>query len=203
MRKRSKVVIGVDQSYTRTGITVLQDKQLREIFSVSVNGTNTEKRKALTEELEKLFRKYSHANVFVIMERIRLFSSGNISESYIKAMGALCACIIDISAKYGIKVYSVDTRAWKSEIVGTSKPQENPYGIDSKKYPTILYVRDCGLLEYIAEEYRGRGEKGVLLVRIGGKKVRCKINDDIADSYCIASYGFLPESRQKLIEETF
>lgn len=203
MGKRSKVVIGVDQSYTRTGITVLQDKQVREIFSVSISGTNTEKRKALTNELEKLFRKYSHSNVFVIIERIRLFSSGNISESYIKAMGALCACIIDAAARYGVKVYSVDTRAWKSEIVGTSKPKENPYGIDPKKYPTILYVRDCGLLKYIAEEHKGRGKKGVLPINISGKKIMCKINDDIADSYCIASYGFLPENRQKLIEETF
>lgn len=203
MSKRSKVVVGVDQSYTRTGITVLQDKQLREIFSVSVKGTNTEKRKALTEELERIFRKYSHANIFVIMERIRLFSQGNISENYIKSIGALCACIIDISARYGIKVYSVDTRSWKSAIVGTSKPQDNTYGIDPHKYPTILYMRDCGLLKYIVEPYTGHGKKGVMPVKKDGKRILCKMNDDIADSYCIAKYGFLPDQQQKLIEETF
>lgn len=203
MSKRSKVVVGVDQSYTRTGITVIQDKNLREIMSVSVKGTNTEKRKALSEQLERIFRKYSHANVFVIMERIRLFSAGNISETYIKAMGALCGCIIDVCARYGVTVYSVDTRAWKSAIVGTSKPKENCYGIDPNKFPTILYMREKGLLKYIAEQYSGKGKKGVVPVHTSDGVINCRINDDKADSYCIAMYGFLPESKQKLTEEHF
>lgn len=203
MGKRSKVVVGVDQSYTRTGITVLQDGRLREIFSVSVKGTNTEKRKAVCDELRRIFRKYSHANVFVIYERIRLYSKGKISENYIRAISALCASIVDAAAEFHIPVYSVDTRAWKTAIVGTSRPLENPYGINPEKYRALLYMRDNGLLKYIAEPYTGKGKKGVIPVVIQGKTENCKLNDDIADSYCIAKYGFLPEKRQKLQEETF
>ena len=39
--------------------------------------------------------------------------------------------------------------------------------------------------------------------KIEGNKVPCKINDDLADSYCIAMYGFLPKEKQKLKEEKF
>jgi len=35
------------------------------------------------------------------------------------------------------------------------------------------------------------------------KKVPCEINDDLADSYCIALYGYLPKTKQKLKEERF
>lgn len=32
----SKIVIGIDQSYKRTGITVIQDNEIRETLSVSM-----------------------------------------------------------------------------------------------------------------------------------------------------------------------
>ena len=132
-----------------------------------------------------------------------MFCHRNLSEAYIKATGALLSIIIAIGQDYDIPVYSVDTRSWKAQIVGDSKPLQNPYGINPEKYRTILYMRDKGLLKYIAEPYKGRGEKGVIKVKIDGQRVPCKINDDIADSYCIAMYGFLPENRQKLNEEKF
>ena len=113
------------------------------------------------------------------------------------------ATIIDVAGTYDINVYSVDTRSWKSQIVGNSKPLNNPYGINPEKYRTILYLKDKGLLKYIAEEYKGRGEKGVINVKIEGQREPCKINDDLADSYCIAMYGYLPKSKQKLKEEKF
>ena len=115
----------------------------------------------------------------------------------------MIATIIDVFATYEIPVYSVDTRSWKSQIVGNSKPLDNQYGINKEKYRTILYLRDKGLLKYIAEPYKGRGEKGVIRVKIDGQRVPCKINDDLADSYCIALYGFLPKTKQKLKEEKF
>lgn len=201
----SKIVIGIDQSYTRTGITVMEDKKILGMHSVNFDGckTNTEKREHLKHFLESLFDNYNIDNVTVITERIRLRSQGFLSESYIKSTGALIATIIDIFATYDIPVYSVDTRSWKSQIVGNSKPLENSYGINKEKYRTILYLRSKGLLKHIAEPYTGRGKQGVINIKINGKKTPCKINDDLADSYCIAMYGFLPEHKQKLKEEKF
>ena len=201
----SRIVIGIDQSYARTGITILEDKKILEMHSVNFDGckTNTEKREYLKHYLESLFDNYNLDNVTVITERIRLRSQGFLSEAYIKATGALISVVIDCFATYGIPVYSVDVRSWKSQIVGNSKPLENPYGINPEKYRTILYLRDKGLLKYIAEPYNGRGEKGVIKVKIDGKRVPRTINDDLADSYCIAMYGFLPKTKQKLKEEKF
>lgn len=204
-------VIGIDQSYTRTGITILKDKEVVEMFSLEYKHckNNSEKRTALENILHEIMIDHSVVNPLVITERIRLRSQGFLSEAYIKATGALIATIIDFFHYYNeIPVYSVDTRSWKSQIIGNSKPLDNPYGINPEKYRTILYLRDKGLLHHIAEEYKGRGEKGVIWANrtlTDGKKekVRVKINDDLADSYCIAMYGFLPESKQKLKEEKF
>ena len=214
----SKVVIGIDQSYTRTGITVLVDKEIFKMYSVDFKGckTNTEKRNTLKTELMRITDMIIYSceientakDITIITERIRLRSQGFLSENYLKATGALIATIIDTADYYKCPVYSVDTRAWKSAIVGSSKPLKNPYGINPEKYRTILYMRDKGLLHWIAEEYEGRGEKGVILANrrtVDGKKekVRIKINDDLADSYCIALYGLLSKNKQKLKEEKF
>lgn len=207
----SKIVIGIDQSYTRTGITVLKNKEVVEMFSLDYEhcNNNSEKRTALENILHEIVLDHNITNPLVITERIRLRSQGFLSEAYIKSTGALIATIIDFFHYYNeIPVYSVDTRSWKSQIVGNSKPLKNPYGINPEKYRTILYMRDKGLLKYIAEEYKGKGEKGVIWANrrlTDGKKekVRIKINDDLADSYCIAMYGFLPKNKQKLKEECF
>ena len=204
-------VIGIDQSYTRTGITILKNKEVVEMFSLEYEHckNNSEKRTALENTLHEMVLDHNITNPLVITERIRLRSQGFLSEAYIKATGALIATIIDFFHYYNeISVYSVDTRSWKSQIVGSSKPLQNPYGINPEKYRTILYLRDKGLLHWIAEEYSGRGEKGVIWANrrtVEGKKekVRIKINDDLADSYCIALYGFLPKNKQKLKEERF
>jgi Holliday junction resolvasome RuvABC endonuclease subunit len=204
-----RIIIGIDESYTRTGITVLKGderhQQVLRMFAVDFEGckTNTEKRKELKEWLEDTFNHFGNKNITVIVERIRLRSQGFLSENYIKSTGALIATIIDVCQEEGIPVYSVDTRSWKSQIVGSSKPLQNPYGINPEKYPTILYIKRIGLLERIIKPYEGRGKKGIIPVRIKGKKVPCEIIDDIADSYCIAKYGFLPKSKQKLKEERF
>ena len=201
----SKIVIGIDQSYTRTGITILKNKKLVEMKSVDFNdcNNNTEKRRLLKEILSNYILEYGEGETIIITERIRLRSQGFLSEAYIKSTGALVATIIDVANVYDIPVYSVDTRSWKGQIVGDSKPLNNPYGINKEKYRTILYLRSKGLLKYIAEPYTGRGKQGVINIKINGKKTPCKINDDLADSYCIAMYGFLPEHKQKLKEEKF
>ena len=203
------VVVGIDESYTRTGITVLEDKKLLKMYSIDFTRckNNYDKRIAIRNALEsilnKLLRKYKPIEIKCIIERIRTFSGGHMSSQYLITTGGLIVTILDVFLAYNIKVYSVDTKAWKNAVIGTSKPKENKYGINPNKYPTILYLKQKGLLKYIAEEYKGRGKKGVINVKIGAEKVPCKINDDLADSYCIAMYGFIPKTKQKLKEETF
>jgi hypothetical protein len=207
-------VIGIDQSYTRTGITVLKNKEVVEMFSLEYEycNNNSEKRTALENTLNEIMIDHNIVNPLVITERIRLRSQGFLSEAYIKSTGALIATIIDFFHYFNeIPVYSVDTRSWKSQIVGSSKPLDNPYGINPEKYRTVCYLRDRGLLKYIVKEYKGKGKKGIIDVKMevreGKKKVRkkvpCEINDDLADSYCIALYGYLPKTKQKLKEERF
>lgn len=203
------VVIGIDESYTRTGITVLIDKELYSIQSIDFKGckSNTDKRKTLRKALyaiidDLMLNGYAD-KIKCIIERIRTFSGGHMSAQYLITTGGLITTIIDVVCQFNIPVYSVDTKSWKNNIVGNSKPLNNPYCINPNKYPTILYMRDKGLLKHIVEPYTGRGKKGIIQVKINGQKVPCKINDDMADSYCIAMYGFLPETKQKLKEEKF
>lgn len=203
------VVVGIDESYTRTGITVLEDKKLLKMYSIGFtrckNNYNKRKdlRNVLGSILDELLREYKPIEIKCIIERIRTFSGGHMSSQYLITTGGLIVTILDVFLAHNIKVYSVDTKAWKNAVIGTSKPKENKYGINPNKYPTILYLKQKGLLKYIAEEYKGRGKKGVINVKIGAEKVPCKINDDLADSYCIAMYGFIPKGKQKLKEETF
>nr|DAX35109.1 MAG TPA: HOLLIDAY JUNCTION RESOLVASE [Bacteriophage sp.] len=205
----AKIVIGIDESYTRTGITVLEDKKLIKMYSVNFDGckNNYDKRKELRSVLEsilnKLLRKYKPIEIKCIIERIRTFSGGHMSSQYLITTGGLIVTILDVFLEHGIKVYSVDTKSWKNAVVGTSKPKENKYGINPNKYPTIQYLKMKGLLKKIVIPYKGRGTKGIVNVRINGVKTPCKINDDIADAYCIACYGFIHPTMQKLKEENF
>ena len=204
-RKMNKIVIGIDQSYKNTGVSIAVDNKLRQITSIPLEDirSNSEKRNLLRHKFNKLFSKASTmvksepCECIVIIERIRLRSEGFLNIDYIKSIGALNALIVDEASKFGLKVYSVDTRAWKSAIVGTSKEMSNKYGIDPKKWPTILYIKSLGYEEQIKREVGKRKKKGV--IEKDGE--RFTYNDDAADSACIALYGFIPESKQLLQEE--
>lgn len=205
----SKIVIGIDQSYTRTGITVLKNKKILRMYSEDFKGCEDNYgkririRSVIESILNKLLSKYKPTEIKCIIERVRTFSGGHMSTQYLITTGGLIVTILDVFTKYDIKVYSVDTKAWKNAIVGDSKPVENKYGVNPNKYKTILYLRSKGLLKHIVEPYTGKGKQGVINIKINGEKTPCKINDDLADSYCIAMYGFLPEHKQKLKEEKF
>lgn len=206
----AKIVIGIDQSYKCTGITAIKDKtEILYMDGIKLEQCedNTERRILLKKEIKNILFHFKHiygdSEMIIILERIRLRSQGFLSEAYIKSIGALVSVVIDTAKQYNVPVYSVDTRSWKSQIVGTSKPLDNPYGINKEKYPTILYLKSKGFLNRLVEPYNGKGKKGIIPVKIDGEKVPCKINDDIADSYCICMYGFLPKSKQKLKLETF
>ena len=144
--KYNKIVIGIDQSYKNTGISIAADGKLKNISNIRLDGfkNNPERRNILKSKLDKVFEKYFlladkyGAEIEIIIERIRLQSDGFLNFDYIKSIGALNSIIIDCAYKYGIEVFSVDTRSWKSQVIGTSKPRNNKYGIDPNKVNEIV-----------------------------------------------------------------
>lgn len=200
--QKHKIVIGIDQSYNNSGISICKDGKLTDIRSIPLKslGCNSDRRNHLHNKIYGLFSKVSrmssgdHIEVFIIIERIRLQSQGFINIDYIKSIGALNAVIVDCAKEFNLPVYSVDTRAWKSAIVGTSKPQSNKIGIDPEKWPTIQFIKRLGYEDKILIPVSNRKKKGVFVKN--GK--RYTYNDDAADSACIALYGFIPKHRQKL-----
>lgn len=188
--KYKKVVIGIDQSYQNTGISIAADGKLLKVTNKEFKGTlaNSEKRKQLAKVLINILNKVPQraTECIIICERIRTFSGGFISTDYIKAMGALIATIVDTAHDYGVEVYSVDTRCWKSTIVGTSKgikvkvPDKKKGGykyVEDKKLPAIKFINGLGF-----HPVKGNGEP----------------DDDACDSACMALYGFSPKEAQKL-----
>ena len=136
------------------------------------------------------------ADVIVIIERIRLQSQGFINIDYIKSIGALNALIVDTAFTFDYPIYSVDTRAWKSSVVGNSKGKTNKYGIDPKKWPTILWCVSKGYKKYIINYDVGKRKSKGIIEKNGE---RYTYNDNIADSICISLYGFT--NNQLLKEE--
>lgn len=201
----SKIVIGIDQSYKNTGISVSADGKIKNISNLRLDcfENNSERRQRLKDKLSKVFEKYFlladkyGAELIIIIERIRLRSEGFLNIDYIKSIGALNSIIIDCAYEFGIPVYSVDTRAWKSQIIGTSKPQNNSYGIDPKKWPTIKWLISQGYEDKLIRPVNGRKKKAV----IEKKGKRFTYDDDAADSACISLYGFIPLTQQKLNKE--
>jgi hypothetical protein len=202
MGSQSKIVIGIDQSYTDTGIGLARNGKLLFLQDCDFKGcdTNTEKRKHLENELRTLIETISIKNVnedpvIIIMERIRQFSKGTdsfISMPYIKAAATLYAVVIDLAWEYSIPVYSVDTRAWKAQILGSAKSKVKKKGMASKKETSIEKVIELGFYEDIK-----------YVVKAGPNKGEVRFNDNMADAGCIALYGFIPKDAQKLKLENF
>lgn len=191
---KNKIVIGIDQSYKDTGITIgFNNKIMTTTHCYADNlKNNSAKRRHLKITLYQVFEmvfeksKKLNADVVVVIERIRLQSQGFININYIKGIGALNALIVDTAAGYNFPVYSVDTRAWKSGVIGTSKGMSNPYGIDEKKYPTIVWCIKHGYKKNIINYDVGKKKKGV--INKNGKSYT--YNDNIADSIAICLYGY-------------
>lgn len=192
-------VIGIDQSYKRTGISIAVNGKLKKITSVDFQKVKykPEKRRLLREKLSKAIEvcmsHFSTDEIVVIYERIRTITQTDLlNPTYIKATGALCAVIIDTAFDYGIECWSVDTRAWKSGVLGTSKPCaiEYPGVTDPKKILDVKFIVDLGFGDDIIR-YK-RIKKGS-----NRKSKDFSYDDDAADSACIALYGFVKEPKLK------
>ncbi len=193
------IVIGIDQSYKDTGISIYLDGKLKQAIDCFTQNldNNTIKRKVLRAKLINIFskmhaKKYAYDSIkepcklICVIERIRLQSQGFINIDYIKSIGALNAMIVDAANQYDISVYSVDTRAWKSAVIGTSKGKANRYGIDEKKWPTILWCISKGYESKIKAD-AGKKKKGI--IEKDGE--RFTYNDNIADAIGIGKFYFI------------
>lgn len=206
---KNKIVIGIDQSYADSGIAVVINGSLISVMDCKSKSTatHTEIRNQLRKKLTRIFsiaqRKQSaleNCELICIIERIRLQSAKPgeqhfLNLPYIKGIGALNAVIVDLASEYNIPVYSVDTRSWKTQVIGSSKPGRNYYGFPEEKWPTIEWCINRGYSWLIVEEVSPRKTKGV--IEENGE--RWTYNDNKADAIGIAMYGFI--SNPKLEEE--
>lgn len=188
---KDKIVIGIDQSYTRTGVALVVNGKVVNHKIIKFKGckNKTDKRKAIGSFLHKILKSLSKGttgpqNISIVCERIRTFSGKyGLRPDYLKSTGALIATIVDIAYEYGVKVYSVDTRAWKSQVVGTSKAKISQVKVNGK----TKEVRDAksGTLEFV---------KNVV-------GIDCGKEDDLADAICIGLFSFKSKDPSKYLKE--
>lgn len=200
MAKYNKLCIGIDQSYKNCGVSISADGQLLKVAHVRLEQcrTNTDRRRLLKAYLDNMLKAITSKadSIICIIERIRLHSQGFLNIDYIKSMGALNAVIIDIMDEYDIPVYSVDTRCWKSQIIGTSKPKDNNLGVPREKYPTVEWCIKQGFEDSVLRTVKGRKKKGTF-IRDG---IRYMYDNDACDSSAISMFYFVGD-KEKLKQE--
>lgn len=190
--KYHKCIIGVDQSYSRTGISISVDNKLKKVTSVDFKLVKTKyaKRKLLQEKLRKAIesclKKYRSEEIAVVHERVRTFTSGaDLRPDVIKAHTQLALYICDTATEYGIGTWSVDTRAWKSAVLGTAKPSVEIFpGVNNpQKILAVKKVIELGFKDSI-ENHKYRQHTVFY-------------DDDAADSACISLYPFTQRPKLK------
>lgn len=200
MSKYKQLSIGIDQSYKNCGISISADGQLLKVTHIKLEQckTNTDRRRLLKAYLDNMLKAITSKadSIICIIERIRLHSQGFLNIDYIKSMGALNAVIIDIMDEYNIPVYSVDTRCWKSQVIGTSKPKDNNLGVPKEKYPTVEWCIKQGFENSILRTVKGRKKKGTF-TRNG---IRYMYDNDACDSSAISMFYFVGD-KEKLKQE--
>ncbi len=191
-KKMKQVVIGIDQSYKRTGMSIAADGKLLHVCSVDLTESDdkTWKRLEVKRHVERavsLAEKKSASKPVVVIERIRMFSQQFVSMPYIKQVGALNCTIVDAAWKYAVETYSIDTRAWKAGVLGTSKPAGNDFGVPPEKWPCVDWVIRHGFEEAVKLPVYGRRQKGTFTDAEGEK---WEYDDDACDSAGIAMSWF-------------
>ena len=202
--KYKTICIGIDQSYNNTGISISADGKLLIVKSLDLHKykTNSDKRKKLNKYLCNVVNKIKNkaVNIVCTIERIRLRSQGFINIDYIKSIGALNSVIVDVMSDFNIPVYSVDTRCWKSQVVGTSKPLKNDFGVPEEKWPTVKWCINKGFIKSILIDMSDtRKNKGTFIDPKTNKKMM--FNNDAADSAAISMFWFLGDKNKLKIEK--
>lgn len=132
------ISLGIDESYKNFGIAVVNSKkEILQVKSFAFKGlkSKTEKRQFVAKLIKVAIEKYNPD--IIVVERVRLFSQKFLSRNYIKATSALIAVIVDNA--FPRKVFSADTRSWKSRICGSSKGEFKGDKQVSVKYINRVY----------------------------------------------------------------
>jgi Holliday junction resolvasome RuvABC endonuclease subunit len=141
------IALGIDQSFTNIGVAVVEGDSIDNAKILLVRSYNykglkskTEKRAFVSRLVKHIIEKF-HPNVIGV-ERVRLFSQGNISMATIVAHSTLIATIVD--SVWPQKVYSYDTRSWKSHVCGNSHGIHNADKGVSVRYVHQRFGEDIG-----------------------------------------------------------
>lgn len=190
-----RICIGIDQSYKNTGWSICLNDKIVKYGHIDFKGlnNNSDKRKEVANVINQLIQKSltyvkSEARIVIVVERIRLRSQGFLNIKYIQSTAGLICTIIDVAHEYNIPVYSVDTRSWKSQIVGNAKGRKQKVlitkGKNKGKYKTVTDNK-IETMEFVKN-------------KLG---IDVKNDDDVADAICISKYAFLPKSKRRLVLE--
>lgn len=166
------IVLGIDPSYKNTGISIAIDNKLIMVSSLSLAKykTNAKRRQILRGYLATVMKEYNPD--YIIVERVRQFSNSFMNIKVIGALATLIALIVDVAFLFDKEVFSVDTRAWKTQVVGSIDKTAK-----DKKLATKEFVKKQVIESFLNDD------------------------DDACDSACIALYGFIPEVDKKLKAE--
>ena len=210
MEKKYKLsCVGIDQSYKRTGISVSCDGTLKlvrsyDLHKMSKHDARGTVAKQADAAVKSALSKSEH--VVVLLERIRLFSQQFISMPYILSMGMMNGAVYDNLA-YSFKddmesgkleIMTVETRAWKKAVVGTTKGAANDFGVPENKWPSVMWLSD----------HYPQFEDSFLHKSKSKKKTKSNFeingcyyeyDDDAVDSACISLFPFsCPDWSSKL-----
>lgn len=189
---KRKCIIGIDQSYKRTGIAICVDGTVKKVVGIDFKHTKskTSKRIRLSEVLNKALdtclSKYKPEEIAVVCERVRTFTNSNeIRPEVIKAQAAMVAYIVDTALLRGVDTFSADTRAWKNSVLGSSKAMliEFPGVKNPQKIASVKKAIELGF------------EKEISSTKNRQKQVY--YNDDMADAICISLFPFRPGAKLK------
>ena len=196
----SLACVGIDQSYKRTGLSVSIDGELLSVNSYDLTKISKhEARKLVSGKAVKAAAKciLRADHTIVLLERIRLFSQQFISMPYIMSMGEMNGAVYDrLASSYSsyigsgkLEVMTVETRAWKRAVVGTTKGAPNNYGVPENKWPSIDWFNF----------HYPQFEKHVLHKSKSKRKTKANFeldgcfyeyDDDAVDSACISLFPF-------------
>ena len=128
-------ILGIDPSYVCTGFAIIEDREL--LYSTSITfkkyKTKKEKRKVLRQMVKRIENRFLPDKI--VVERTRLHSRGFISMRTIIALGSLISAIIDAS---NCNIYSVDSRSFKSKVIGSANCSKK----DTVNWAKLVYQVD-------------------------------------------------------------
>ena len=216
-------ILGIDESYKNTGLSITYGNPFYKYETIdcmnldsSICKDKNEYRTILLNTICTMLKSYKNEmnecigeciGAYTVVERIRQFSKGFISMDYIKGMGALIAYIVEASCMFRIPTFSVDTRCWKSTVVGSSQKLLNNYNVAPEKFQTVEYVLRHGMKSLIFSELdETMGKKELkkksphnVFKSATGKYIH--VDDDRADSICISRFPFVAMEKGKDLDE--